>query len=81
LKPSESESGADGVPITFPFESISWISSNCWRFAGCPFTVALSNAGDVSFGSAANPAPVPIRSGVSSIHSAVACEELYGRSA
>ena len=40
--------------------------------------VARSNRGDVRFGNAANPALVPMISGVSSIHSAVACVELYG---
>jgi hypothetical protein len=33
-KPSASGSGADGAPITFPFESISCISSEAASFAG-----------------------------------------------
>ena len=63
---------ADGVPITWPFESISCISSDEVRFAGWPLTVARSKAGVVRFGSAAKPAFVPMIKGVSSIHSAVA---------
>lgn len=34
LKPSASGSGAEGAPITVPFESISWISSDGFRLAG-----------------------------------------------
>ena len=71
LKPSASGSGADGAPITLSLESISWISSEESRFAGCPLTVAFSNTGEVRFGSDAKPASVPMSSGVSSIHSAV----------
>ena len=64
------------IRITFPLPSISCISSEVWRFALTPLTVLLVNAGFVRFGSAAKPALVPISSGVSSIHSAVACVEL-----
>jgi hypothetical protein len=76
LNPSVSGSGADGAPITLAFESTRSSSSDAFRFAGAPFVVARSNAGVDRFGSAAKPALVPIRSGVSSIHSAVACVEL-----
>src|SRR6185312_12356990 len=73
LKPSRVEFGADGVPITEPFESISWIASDDWRLAFAPFTVPLVKLGFDRFGSAARPTPpVPISVGVSSIHSAVA---------
>src|SRR4051794_36463967 len=64
--------------MTFPLLSMSWMISDDFRFAACPFVFALSNAGFVRFGSAAKPALVPMSSGVSSIHSAVACVELYG---
>ena len=71
--------GADGVPITLPLESISWISSVAFRLAFAPFVVPLVNGVFVRLGNAARPAPpVPNTSGVSSIHSAVACVELYG---
>ena len=33
LKPSASGSGADGVPITLPLESMSWTSCEEFRFA------------------------------------------------
>jgi len=46
--------------------------------AEAPFVVAWSNEILERFGSAANPVLVPISSGVSSIHSAVACVEEYG---
>ena len=78
LKPSAVAFGSDGVPITLPFESVSSIFSLATRPAGWPFVVAAVKAGSVSLGSAEKPAFVPIRSGVSSIHSAVACVELYG---
>jgi hypothetical protein len=77
LKPSTCESGADGLTITLPFESIGCISSDVVRFAEWPLTVPRSKAGVVRFGNAARPAFVPRMSGVSSIHSAVACDELY----
>src|SRR4051794_34438514 len=64
--------------MTFPLLSMSWMISDDFRAAACPFVFALSKAGLVRFGSAAKPALVPISSGVSSIHSAVACVELYG---
>src|SRR4051794_19481430 len=64
--------------MTLPLLSMSWMISGDFRFAGWPFVFALSNAGLVRLGSAAKPALVPISSGVSSIHSAVACVELYG---
>ena len=70
--PSALEFGAEGAPITLPFESVRSISSDALRPAGAPLTVAELNAGLVRLGSAANPALVPISSGVSSIHSAVA---------
>ena len=70
--PSAVEFGADGAPITLPFESVRSSSSEAFRPAEAPFTVADVNAGFVRFGSAAKPASVPISSGVSSIHSAVA---------
>jgi hypothetical protein len=65
--------GADGEPITLPFESINWISSAALRPALAPLVVAALNGTFVRLGSAARPAPpVPNVSGVSSIHSAVA---------
>lgn len=76
LNPSASGSGAEGVPITLPLESVSSISSDGFRLAGRPFTVAPSNIGEVRFGREARPGLVPRISGVSSIHSAVACVEL-----
>jgi hypothetical protein len=77
-KPSAVAFGAEGVPITAASEEMSWISSEALSPAGRPFTVAAVKDGDVRFGSAANPAFVPIRSGVSSIHSAVRCVDEYG---
>ena len=71
LKPLWSGSGADGVPITWLLELMSWISSDGVRFAFAPLTVALLKRGLVRLGSAEKPALVPISSGVSSIHSAV----------
>ena len=70
--PSAVAFGAEGVPITLPFESVRSSSSEVLSPAGWPFVVAEPNAGFERFGSAAKPALVPISSGVSSIHSAVA---------
>ena len=74
--PSAVAFGAEGAPITLPFESIRSSSSEDLRLAGWPLVVAEPNAGFERFGSAAKPAFVPISSGVSSIHSAVAWVEL-----
>src|SRR5437764_14327949 len=54
------------------------ISSGVMSPADAPSVVADVQAGLVKFGSGANPAFVPMISGVSSIHSAVAWVELYG---
>src|SRR3954451_18884158 len=77
-KPSCVAFGADGAPMTLPFESMRSICSAVTRLALAPFVLAEVNAGLLRFGSAAKPALVPSSSGVSSIHSAVACVELYG---
>src|SRR5262249_38803635 len=78
LKPSCVAFGADGEPMTLLFASISCICSELTRPAFAPFVVADVNAGSVRFGSAAKPASVPSRSGVSSIHSAVRWVDGYG---
>src|SRR5205814_6393175 len=77
-KPSRSASGADGAPMTWLLLSISWISSDDLRPAGAPLTVPESNAMFDRFGSGARPTVVPISSGASSIHCAVACVDVYG---
>ena len=73
--PLRAEFGADGTPITLPLESVRSISSAVDSLTAAPLTVPELNAGLVRLGSAAKPALVPISSGVSSIHSAVACVE------
>ena len=70
--------GAEGVPITLLFESMSCICSEVVSLTAAPLIVPELNAGLVRLGSAAKPASVPISSGVSSIHSALACVEGYG---
>src|SRR5258708_40291414 len=76
--PSASESGADGAPITLPFESIRSICSEDVSLTAAPLVVPRSKFGFDRFGSDAKPALVPISSGVSSIHSAVAWVDGYG---
>ena len=68
--------GPDTEPITLPLESVRSSASEAERLAEAPLTVPLVNAGSDRFGSDANPASVPISSGVSSIHSAVACVDV-----
>src|SRR3954449_923983 len=73
LNPSACASGPDGVPITLPLEAVRTISSDAFSPAAAALVLARSNRGLVRFGNEARPAPVPMSSGVSSIHSAVAC--------
>src|SRR5205807_5281567 len=75
-KPSCVALGADGAPMTLPLESMRSICSGVCRFALAPLVLADVKAGLVRFGSATKPAFAPSSSGVSSIHSAVACVEL-----
>ena len=80
-KPSRRESGADGVPITRPLPVATKIRSERFRCALAPLTLALSKVVRDRFGSEARPASVPMMSGVSWIHSAVRCVDVYERSA
>src|SRR3954451_23080354 len=64
--------------MTLPAESVSRIFSDACRPGAAPLTFAPVNGTVLRLGSAASPALVPMSSGVSSIHSAVACVELYG---
>jgi hypothetical protein len=66
----------EGAPITLLFESMRSICSDVLSFTGALFVAPRSKPGFVRLGNAAKPAFVPISSGVSSIHSAVACVEL-----
>jgi ABC-type Na+ transport system ATPase subunit NatA len=75
-KPLCAALGPDTEPITLPLESVRSSASEAERLAEAPLTVPLVNAGLDRFGSDANPASVPISSGVSSIHSAVACVDV-----
>ena len=61
--PSCAALGPDTEPITLRLESVRSSASDAWRFALAPLTVPLVSAGFDRFGSAANPALVPIRSG------------------
>src|SRR5437870_1965906 len=59
--------------------STSWIASDALSPALAPLAVALANGTLPRFGRAVKPAPsVPINSGVSTIHSAVAWVDVYG---
>jgi len=60
--PSASESGADGAPITCPFESTRSIVSEDFSLTAVLFTVPRSKPGVVRFGSAANSISATLRS-------------------
>ena len=77
-KPSLLTSGADGCAMTWLLLSTSCICSAVASAGLTPLVSALSKCVGVRLGSAAKPPPVPMISGVSTIHSAVAWVELYG---
>ena len=79
LKPSASESGADGVPMTLLFESMSCICSDDVQIRRSRRSPSPGRRPGSS-GSAAPRSPRSSRgsSGVSSIHSAVRCVDEYG---
>jgi hypothetical protein len=77
LNPSPVAFGADGAPLTAPLESVRSTPSVVFRFR----RAVGGRAGERGIGEARqrrNPALVPISSGVSSIHSAVAWVDGYG---
>src|SRR6185437_6498975 len=79
LKLSPAGPGADGVATTVPLLVTSCISSIVWKSGVAWLSVALVNPTVPRLGMAARPVPpVPISSGVSSIHSAVSIPEVYG---